>query len=181
MLAFKEEHLPNYNYEDYKHWEGDWELIDGIPYSMARAPSITHQELNLNIGIELKSKLKKCKRCKVLPEVDWKVNDETVVRPDTLVVCNLQENGAFLDKTPHIIFEILSPSTKNKDRNFKSLLYSQENVKYYILVEPAGMFAEVYKLHHSKYRLEGEFKKESYTFKLDDCEFDFSFEMIFDL
>lgn len=181
MLAFKEEHLPNYSYKDYKQWEGDWELIEGIPYSMAPAPSITHQELNLNIGIELKSKLKDCKFCKVLPEVDWKVNDETVVRPDTLVVCNLEEKGAFLNKTPLIIFEILSPSTKNKDRNFKSLLYSQENVKYYILVEPAGMFAEVYKLHKGKYRLEGEFKKETYTFSLDTCKFEFSFEMVFDL
>ena len=43
------------------------------------------------------------------------------------------------------------------------------------------MFAEVYRLHNGKYRLEGEFKKESYTFKLDACEFDFSFEMVFDL
>ena len=95
MLAFKEEHLPNYNYKEYKHWEGDWELIDGIPYSMAPAPNIIHQELNLNIGIELKTKLKKCKLCKVLPEVDWKVNDKTVVRPDTLVVCNFVEAATF--------------------------------------------------------------------------------------
>ncbi len=24
--------LPHYTYEDYCHWEGRWELIDGIPY-----------------------------------------------------------------------------------------------------------------------------------------------------
>ncbi len=180
MLAFQEEYLPNYNYEDYKHWKGEWELIDGIPYAMAPAPNITHQEINLNIGIELKSKLKNCKNCKALPEVDWKVNDGTVVRPDTLVVCNLKNQGAFLDKKPNIIFEILSPSTKNKDRNFKSLLYQQKNVEYYILVEPAGMFAEVYKLYNGKYRLEGEFKNENYTFELDECTLDFSFAMVFD-
>ncbi len=25
--------LLNYTYDDYKNWEGDWELIDGIPVS----------------------------------------------------------------------------------------------------------------------------------------------------
>ena len=154
-------------------------MIAGVPYAMSPAPNITHQEINLNIGFELKTKLKKCK---ALPEVDWKINDETVVRPDSLVVCNLEKRGAYLSQVPSIVFEVLSPSTKAKDRNFKSLLYSQYDVAYYILVEPAGMFAEVYRLRNGKYRLEGEFKEESYTFELDDeCGFEFSFKEIFDI
>ncbi|HIP50702.1 MAG TPA: Uma2 family endonuclease [Campylobacterales bacterium] len=182
MLAQKNEYLPNYNYDDYKEWEGDWELIYGVPYAMSPAPNITHQEINLNIGIELKSKLKKCKNCKALPEVDWKITEETVVRPDTLVVCNLKNQKAYLSKTPSIIFEVLSPSTKSKDRNFKSLLYAQGGVKYYILVEPVGMFAEVYELKKGKYKLKGEFKDEKYTFELEDeCSFEFSFKEVFDI
>ena len=99
-----------------------------------------------------------------------------------MVVCHLEKKDAYLSQTPKIIFEVLSPSTKSKDRNFKSLLYAQNEVKYYILVEPAGMFAEVYKLTNGKYRLEGEFKEESYTFNLDDeCDFDFSFREVFDI
>ena len=35
--------LPNYNYDDYRLWQGDWELINGIPYSMTPSPTITHQ------------------------------------------------------------------------------------------------------------------------------------------
>jgi Uma2 family endonuclease len=182
MLAYKNEYLPNYIYDDYKHWEGDWELISGIAYAMSPAPNITHQEINLNIGSQLKAKLKKCKDCKALLEVDWKVNQDTVVRPDSLVVCNLQNRGAYLSQTPTIIFEVLSPSTKAKDRNLKSLIYSGYGVKYYILVDPAGMFAEVYKLDNGNYRLQGEFKEESYIFELDNgCEIDFSFEDIFDI
>lgn len=182
MLAYKDEYLPNYTYDDYKHWEGDWELIAGVPYAMAPAPTITHQEINLNIGFELKTKLKQCKKCTVLPEVDWKINDETVVQPDSLVVCNLANKGAYLSQVPSIVFEVLSPSTKGKDRNFKSLLYAQSGVAYYILVEPAGMFAEVYKLKNEKYRLEGEFKEESYTFHIDnECGFEFSFKEVFDI
>jgi hypothetical protein len=31
--------LPHYTYEDYCHWEGRWEVIDGISYAMIPAPS----------------------------------------------------------------------------------------------------------------------------------------------
>ena len=182
MLAYNNEHLPNYNYDDYKKWEGHWELIYGVPYAMAPAPSITHQEINSKIMYELISKLKDCKNCKALPEVDWKVDDETVVRPDSLVVYDLKNQKAYLSKTPNIIFEVLSPSTKSKDRNFKSLLYAENGVKYYILVEPMGIFAEVYELKKGKYKLKGEFKDESYPSTLDDeCSFDFSFKEVFDI
>jgi Uma2 family endonuclease len=182
MLAYKNEYLPNYTYDDYKNWKGDWELIYGVPYAMSPAPNITHQEINSNIMYELKTKLKKCKECRALPEVDWKISSETVVRPDSLVVCKLQKKGAYLSQTPTIIFEVLSPSTKAKDRNFKSLLYSQYGVRYYILVEPMGEFAEVYRLDNSKYRLQGEFRDEEYTFELDKgCSFDFSFKEVFDI
>jgi len=182
MLAYKDEYLPNYIYDDYKQWKGDWELISGVPYAMSPAPNITHQEINSNIMYELKTKLKNCKSCKALPEVDWKVNEDTVLRPDSLVVCNLKNRGAYLSQSPTIIFEVLSPSTKAKDRNLKSLIYSQYSVKYYILVDPAGMFAEVYRLDNGKYRLQGEFKNESYIFELEDeCKIEFGFEDVFDI
>ncbi len=181
MLALKEEYLPHYTYEDYRYWEGEWELIEGIAYAMSPAPSVTHQEINLTIGSLVKQALKGCKHCKALPEVDWKVDNDTVVQPDTLVVCNLKERGAYLSQTPEMIFEVLSPSTKKKDRNLKYHLYASEGVKYYIMVDPAGMFAEVYKLDGSIYRLEGEFKTEDYTFEIEECRFDFSFEEVFDL
>jgi len=181
MLALKEEHLPQYTYKDYALWEGDWELIDGVPYAMSPAPTVTHQEINSKIMFELMQALKKCKSCKALPEVDWKISEDTVVQPDALVVCKLLQRGAYLSQTPSIIFEVLSPSTKKKDRNLKYHLYASEGVKYYIMVDTAGMFAEVYKLDGTIYRLEGEFKTENYNFDIEECSFDFSFEEVFDL
>ena len=181
MFAYDKRYLPGYSYDDYKEWKGDWELIYGIPYAMSPAPSISHQETNSKIIYELMSKLKGCKECKALPEVDWKIDDETVVRPDSLVVCNLKNQKSYLDKVPEMIFEVLSPSTKKKDRNLKSLLYAQNGVKYYILVEPNDKYAEVYKLKESKYRLERVFKSGEYRFDLDNgCGFDFSFTEIFE-
>ena len=46
MEALKKyDYTPNYNYEDYKQWEGDWELIGGLAYAMAPAPMKRHQML----------------------------------------------------------------------------------------------------------------------------------------
>ena len=179
MSALREEYLPHYTYDDYVQWEGDWEVIDGIAYAMSPAPTITHQEINGNIIAVLKEALKQCKRCKVLPEVDWKIAEDTVVRPDTLVICDLKHKGAYLAQTPAIIFEVLSPTTKRKDRHLKYRLYAEAGVRYYIMVDPAGMFAEVYRLDGAIYRLEGEFREERYTFELDGCRIDFPFAEVF--
>ena len=35
--------LPKYNYHDYTMWEGLWELIEGMPVSMAPAPMRKYQ------------------------------------------------------------------------------------------------------------------------------------------
>ena len=43
MEAFKEEkYHPNYTYDDYKHWEGRWEVIDGVAYAMSPMASPKH-------------------------------------------------------------------------------------------------------------------------------------------
>jgi hypothetical protein len=38
------EDLLHYNYDDFKQWEGDWELIRGIPYAMMPAATWQHQD-----------------------------------------------------------------------------------------------------------------------------------------
>src|SRR6185369_11642893 len=53
-----------YTYKDYLEWHQDerWELIHGEPFGMA-APSTAHQDWVLEVGSQLKSKLrgKPCK------------------------------------------------------------------------------------------------------------------------
>jgi len=44
-LAYQE----YYTFEDYQQWEGDWELIEGMPYAMAPSATVTHQTVGLNI------------------------------------------------------------------------------------------------------------------------------------
>mgnify|MGYP005844679577 CR=1 FL=1 len=178
MGALRFEDLPHYTYDDYKIWEGKWELIDGIPYAMAPSPIFEHQNLSGKIHIELNSLLKNCKKCTSVLAVDWKIEDDTVVCPDNAVVCNEIKTN-FIEDVPAIIFEVLSPATKKKDRTIKYNIFQEQGVKYYILVEPKGSFAEVYKLENGFYKLKGEFTNEIYSFNLDDCKVDFNFGNIF--
>ena len=67
--------------------------------------------------------------------IDWKINEETTVQPDNLVVCGELEKKAYLNKTPTLIFEILSKSTAHKDRTTKFKLYEQEGVRHYVIVD----------------------------------------------
>jgi len=178
MGALRLEDLPHYTYDDYKMWEGKWELIDGVPYSMSPSPIFEHQDISSNISYELKSLLKDCKKCKSILAVDWIVSDDTVVCPDNSIVCE-DITSKFIETTPKIIFEVLSPSTKKVDRNRKYNLFQEKGVKYYILVEPKGNFAEVYELVNGYYKLKGELTEEIFIFDLDECKIEFNFKNIF--
>ena len=178
MGAIRLEDLPHYTYDEYKLWEGKWEIIDGIPYSMAPSPIFEHQNISGAIHIQLSSILKKCKICTSVLAVDWKISNDTVVCPDNSVVCSEIKTN-FIEDVPKMIFEVLSPSTKKIDRNRKYNLFQELGVKYYILVEPKGSFAEVYALEDGYYKLKGEFTDEIYSFDLDDCKVDFNFANIF--
>jgi Uma2 family endonuclease len=138
--------LLNYTYNDYAQWEGEWELIDGAPVSMAPAPTKKHQRLAGEIFMNLNQNMQEnCSFCEVLYEVDWKVAEETVLRPDIVLACD-DEHEAYLTKAPKIIVEILSPATAKKDETVKFDIYEAEGVQYYILVYPDDLRAKVYTL-----------------------------------
>ena len=178
MGTLRMEDLPHYTYDDYKIWEGKWEIIDGVPYSMSPSPIFEHQNISGDIHLELKKHLKNCGNCTQVLAVDWKISDDTVVCPDNSVVCG-EIKTKFIETIPMIIFEVLSPSTKKVDRNMKYNLYQELGVRYYILVEPKGDFAEVYELVNGYYKLKGEFTDEKYVFSLESCEIEFNFSNIF--
>lgn len=180
MEALKQyDYIPNYNYEDYKQWEGDWELIGGIAYAMAPAPVKKHQMLVLLIGSELLSKLDKCPDCEVLMDSDWKLNSNNLLKPDVSVVCD-DKNEKYISKTPEIIFEVISPSTARKDEGLKHSIYAQEGVKYYILVYPNDLIAKVYKNDDFNFKKVGDFDAETLDFTDIKCAFSFNFSAIFE-
>ena len=44
---------PHYTYDDYKLWEGRWELIGGTAYAISPAPSVAHQSVSNKIAWQL--------------------------------------------------------------------------------------------------------------------------------
>jgi Uma2 family endonuclease len=172
------EFLPKYTHEDYDKWEGKWELIHGHAVDMNPTPSIRHQEVTGKIHVVLLQEIKNCSHCHALQAVDWKIQEDTVVRPDNLVFSGEIENPNYLTKTPTIIFEVLSPSTELKDMNAKYTLFEHAGVLFYVLVNPLTNEAQIFTLHHGKYQYAGEFGHEIYLFELSNCSIFFDFSHI---
>jgi Uma2 family endonuclease len=147
-----QESSKRYTYNDYIRWEGSWELINGIPYSMTPAPSTQHQHIIGEVYFALRSHLG-TNTCQVFvapfdvrfSEKDEYENPETIVQPDISVVCNRNQlDSKGCKGAPALVVEVLSPSTALKDRNEKFELYKQHGVKEYWIIDPVHLTVEVY-------------------------------------
>jgi Uma2 family endonuclease len=165
-MSIAAKYRPYYTYDDYCQWEGNWELIEGMPYAMCPAPVPAHQGASTLLSFEFVKALKKCKKCKVFQPLDWKIEEDTIVQPDLLVVCNKIEKK-FLDFAPALVVEILSPATASKDRGEKMELYQSQQVKYYLIVDQQFKKLEVYEYINTQYELVS-VNPEKYLFLLPD-------------
>ncbi len=173
--------LDRYTYDDYKKWEGRWELIDGIAYAMSPAPYLKHQKTVLNVAKEFDDNLE-CDECEVyISPVDWVMDERTVVQPDVLVTCEeLEEDAKFLRKTPNIVVEVLSLATALKDLTTKFSLYEKKSVPYYVIINPKTEEVEVFALENGKYVMQKKFEgKGTFSFSWDDCSTKIDFEKVF--
>ncbi len=176
MGAF--DYAPHYTYDDYKNWQGEWELFEGFPVAMSPAPMINHQAISANILFALKSTIGECEPCLVLGEVDYKLGDDTVLKPDVVLICD-EPHDAYITKAPEIVVEVISKSTAKNDENYKFHKYEAEKVTYYILVYPDDLYAKVYKLLNGKYDKQGDFSKEKYDFDETLCRVSIDFDKVF--
>jgi Uma2 family endonuclease len=171
------EYLPHYTYEEYRQWEGRWELIGGIPYAMAPAPIIEHQRISNKIAHQLEEQLQQCEECIALLPVDWKISEDTIVQPDNMVYCGEIENEAYITKSPRIVFEVLSPATAIKDANLKFALYEREGVRYYVMVDPRDRVAHIYENVEGRFVKRLDATKERFLFDIE-CPIEFDFGRI---
>ncbi len=171
--------IPYYTYEDYKHWEGQWELIDGLPYAMAPQPIVNHQLIASNLLAVLWTELQDCPNCKAYMPLDYLVRNDTVLQPDVLVVCSGKEIGKpYLDFPPALVCEVTSPSTALKDRHTKFGIYQSQKIPYYILVNPKTEEIEVFVLESDKYALKEKGRDLKAEFQFEDCAAFLDFQKI---
>ena len=168
-----------YTYEDYVNWEGDWELIDGIAYAMAPSPLKSHQNLLSIVNFLFQKELWQCKKCNAFIEMDYKVNEETVLRPDLSILCKEDKEEKFISIAPDLIVEIVSPKTARRDEKIKFEIYEKEGVKYYILLYPNDKKAKVYE-NKDGFKKIGDFREESYEFDLNGCKAKIDFKEMFE-
>jgi Uma2 family endonuclease len=160
------------------HWEGKWELIGGIPMAMAPAPIINHQAIANLMAFELMQWVNECEECLVLNEEDSKLNEDTVLKPDVVLICD-EPNEKYITKAPKIVVEVISPSTAKRDEKYKFELYEKEKVLYCVLAYPNDLKAKVYKLENGSFVKEGDFTSESYQFDNAPCSPTVNFDFVF--
>lgn len=170
--------LKHYTYEDYKLWEGKWELYEGFPVAMSPAPMISHQTIAYAIATQLTNSIGECERCVALGESDYKLSDDTIFRPDVVLICD-EPHDAYITKAPEIVVEVVSPSTAKNDEGYKFKKYEAEKVMYYVIVYPKELYAKVYKLKDGKYDKQGDFSTQSYSFDKTLCKASVDFEKVF--
>ncbi len=178
-MKITERYLPYYTVKDWEGWNGDWELIEGIPYALA-SPSIVHQRIVSKLIVAITQELENCKNneCEVLPDIDYYISEDTVVRPDVLVVCEKVNDR--LTVPPSIIFEIISPSSIKVDEYVKFELYQQEGIKYYVLIYPFKdrKHIKIYELKDYSYKKVFETVEGSFLFSLKDCDLKLDFSKV---
>ncbi len=129
-------YIPHYKVADYQQWEGDWELWDGVAVAMSPSPFGRHQAIAKNIFLALAAAVRshQYNAC-VLYGIDWIVREDTIVRPDLVVICgDIPERH--VQSVPAIVVEVLSDATRSRDTTHKRELYRQQQVGYYVIVDP---------------------------------------------
>ena len=150
-----------YTLEDWKSWEGRWELIQGVAYDMTPAPSPIHQEISVQLVTELAIALKKLKDhpgsgdCRVFhaPIDLFLAKEESVYQPDLLIVCDpskITQRG--IEGTPDLVVEILSPSTANRDLTRKRWSYEAAGIPEYLIVDPEGRVGLLLRWEEGRYQ-----------------------------
>ena len=140
--------------------ENRYELIDGVVYLLA-SPSFTHQRILGELYFLFREFLIKSDSCdaflapfdinlirqniKMLREETE--DDINVVQPDLIILCDYMKDINAKDKykgTPTLVVEILSPSTRSKDRVKKLDLYMESGIAEYWIIDPKIKSVMVY-------------------------------------
>lgn len=149
-MSSAEKLAPRYTVTDYQHWEGDWELWGGRAVSMSPSPFGRHGKICGRITSALVGSVDEAHgKAHVLPETDWNVFNETVLRPDVSVVYGAVPEK-HIHQTPEIVVEVLSKTTRQRDVGAKLKIYQEEKVPWYLILDPESERLTVMKIVNGK-------------------------------
>ena len=184
LLITAEEYLEGEPLADIRH-----EYIEGEVHAMAGAGD-AHVKVTLNTALLLKSQLRGTGCSTYVADMKVRIaDDEAFFYPDVMVTCDpddqLPEQN-YIKNSPKLIIEVLSPSTENKDRGKKFILYRKlSSLEEYVLIDPREYYVELYRkqddnrwimLTFDNSDAVIEFKSIKMTFNLIDLYEDINFE-----
>ena len=138
-------------YDDYVRFPDDGlrhEIIGGEHF-VTPSPVTRHQRISLRLLYLISSYLEEHPVGELFgAPFDVLLSDVDVVVPDIVYISN--ERSQFitpknLQGPPDLVVEILSPSTRSRDKRLKRDLYERVGVQEYWLVDPEGDVVTVYR------------------------------------
>ncbi|MDI6734834.1 MAG: Uma2 family endonuclease [bacterium] len=163
QAAVKEEEM--FTYQDYIHFPDNgrrYQIIDGEVY-MTPAPVPYHQKILLNLAEILRNFVRRNNRGEVfIAPCDVLLSDVDIVQPDIFFVSReklaiIKEK--YIEGTPDLVIEILSPYTQKLDRITKKRLYEVYKVAEYWIADTDKKTLEVLSLKGSSYKTMGIYKE----------------------
>lgn len=139
-----QEYLQGERLAEMKH-----EYIDGEVFVMAGAAD-AHVKTTGNIFALIKAHLRGSGCSTYVADMKVRVGeDDAFFYPDVMVCCDpsdqLPEQN-YVKNAPKLIIEVLSPSTEQKDRGKKFILYRKiSSLEEYVLINPSEYYVEVYR------------------------------------
>ena len=137
-----------------------YEMVDGEKFMLA-SPNRKHAYIMGNIYVRIYLYLEsKDDIARVFTDhMDVHLPDGNLVMPDVCVVSDKDafRRGSTIYGVPDFVVEILSYSTKRKDRTLKKDIYEKNGVKEYWIVNPWEKSVEVYILRDGKFEFDDEY------------------------
>lgn len=146
-------------YEQYAQMPDDgnrYEIVDGVLELMTPSPSVRHQKILRKISTAFDNNCKEDGEFYFAP-LDVIFTPDNVLQPDFIFILKenlniITEHG--VEGTPDIVGEILSPSTRKKDKADKFETYQRFRVKEYWVIDPETEIMEQFVLTDNGYLLQ---------------------------
>lgn len=158
-MALPQPRHAGYTIEDWRGWEGRWELIHGVAYAMTPAPSPEHQRVSFRLQKAIDAALEEGRKsgggCEVFnaPIDLYLPGEQSVYQPDLLLVCDpAAVTSKGIEGIPDLVVEILSPSTASRDVTRKRWAYEAAGVPEYLMVDPEERVAVLLRLEQGRYQ-----------------------------
>ncbi len=128
------------------------ELIEGYVFAMAGA-SDNHNKITSNANFLFSAHIREhdLSCFSYIADMKAKVDDDNCYYPDVMVICDREDNEDEYYKTsPKIIVEVLSKSTRSKDKGKKRLYYqTMPTLEEYVLIEQNFCEIEVFRKNNN--------------------------------